>query len=284
MRKSSHVVCDRGAAPEYAFLPGSHQVGGEASDLKPPYDAVITFDSGSWQRLDRIAEALPRKEIVVINVDHHASNERFGDLNWVDDHYSSSGEMAWALIKAAGVKPDRNIATCIYTAIVTDTGRFSFANTTRETHLHAAELLRYGVRPAEIHSALYRQKTPAHLQLLSECIRSLRLTENGQVGWITITPEMTERAGFEPGETQEFVDLVKSVRGVRVALLFREIDEPGKVKISFRTDSGVDGIRLASKWGGGGHRRASGATIWGNLQRIQDEVVTETVRFLRKCR
>ncbi len=282
MGKRSHVVCDRGVAPEYAFLPGSSGVGGDPSDLRPPYDAVITFDSGGWSRLERIADALGK--IFIINIDHHASNERFGDLNWVDAGFSSSGEMAWELIRAAGVKPDRRIATCVYTAMVTDTGRFSFSNTTPETHRRAAQVLGHGVRPEEIHRALFRRKTPAQLRFAAECIRALRLSPDGRVGWITITDEMMKRAGFVPSDTQEYVDLVQSLRDVRAALLFREVDEPGKVKVSFRTDRGIDGVALASKWGGGGHRRASGATVRGELRGVEAAVVAETIRFVRRER
>lgn len=278
--KKADVVCDLGAALDLRFLPGSDLVGSGPEDLKPPYDAVVTFDSGSWQRLERIADALGRENQFVINVDHHASNLRFGDLNWVDDTYASSAEMAWELIRALGVKPDRQIATCVYTGMVTDTGRFSFSNTTRETHLHAAEMIACGVKPAEVSKALYRQKTPQHLKLMAECIHAMKFAAEGKIGWITITKEMIERSGLDPGDTQEFIDLVKSLRDVRVAILFREIDEPGKVKVSFRTDPGVDGVKLASKWGGGGHRRASGATLRGNLADLEDEVVRETIAMM----
>lgn len=276
--KKSQVVCDYGALPDYQFLPGAGAVGSGPEDLKKGYSAVFTFDSGSWERLERISAALPRKELTVVNVDHHASNERFGDINWVDPSFSACGEMVWELVKAAGVKPDKNIATCVYTTIVTDTGRFSFSNTTTETHLNAAELLAYGVRPGEIHSALYRQKTKEQLAFLAEVLGRIRLTDDGKVGWIVISKELIEKTGFPPGDTQEYIDQVKSIKGVRVAVLLRETDEPGKVKVSWRTDAGVDGIALASKWGGGGHPRASGATFRGTIQEAERVVLDETIK------
>lgn len=281
MGKKSHVVCDQGALPEYRFLPGSDQVGSAPADLHKHYSAVFTFDSGSWERLERISAAIPRGEITVVNVDHHASNERFGDLNWVDPSFSACGEMVWELVKASGVKADQKIATCVYTTIVTDTGRFSFSNTTVETHLNAAELLGYGVRPAQIHNALFRQKTPEQLAFLAQILGQIRITEDGQVGWITISKAMVEKAGFVPGDTQEYIDQVKSIKGVRAAVLFKEQDEPGRVKVSWRTDAGVDGIVLASKWGGGGHPRASGATFRGTLEEAERAVLAETVNLVR---
>ncbi|HLF94970.1 MAG TPA: bifunctional oligoribonuclease/PAP phosphatase NrnA [Planctomycetota bacterium] len=277
--KKSQVVCDAGALPDYRFLPGAGAVGAGPEDLKPPHTAVFTFDSGSWARLERISEALPRKEITVVNVDHHASNERFGDINWVDPTFSACGEMVWELVRAAGVKPDRKIAECVYTTIVTDTGRFSFSNTTRETHLRAAELLACGVRPAEIHRALFRQKTREQLRFAAECLGRIRLTDDGKVGWIVVSQELIRKTGYVPGDTQEYIDAVKSLKGVKVAVLLRETEEPGNVKVSWRTDPGVDGIALASKWGGGGHPRASGATFRGTIEQAERTIVKETIRF-----
>ena len=278
--KRAQVVCDEGALPDYQFLPGSDQVGSSPGDLKKDYSAVFTFDSGSWGRLERISAALPREKITVVNVDHHASNERFGDLNWIDPTFSSSGEMVWELVKASGVKPDRAIATCIYTAIVTDTGRFSFSNTTIETHLNASELLDYGVKPAEIHKALFRQKTPEHLRFTAEVLGRIQMTAGGRVGWLVISKDLCERTGYTPGDTQEFIDQVKSIKNLQIAVLLRETDEPGKVKVSWRTDPGFDGITLASKWGGGGHPRASGATYRGTIADAEREVIAETVKFV----
>jgi len=265
LRKKSHVVCDQGAMPEYRFLPGAEKVGSGPEDLRSDYSAVFTFDSGSWERLERISAALPRQKLTVVNVDHHASNERFGDLNWVDPSFSACGEMVWELVKAAGIKPDRELATCVYTTIVTDTGRFSFSNTTTETHLNAAELLAAGARPAEVHQALYRQKTPEQLRFTAAVLGRIRLTEDGQVGWVVISKSLMEETGSTPGDTQEYIDQVKSIKGVRVAVLLRETEEAGKIKVSWRTDPGIDGIALAQKWGGGGHPRASGATFRGTL-------------------
>jgi phosphoesterase RecJ-like protein len=277
--KTSKVVCDRGALPDYRFLPGASKVGAGPEDLPRGATTVVTFDSGSWGRLERISEALPRERLYVINVDHHASNERFGDLNWVDPAFSSSGEMAWELIRASGVKPTKDMATCVYTAIVTDTGRFSFSNTTVETHLNATELLEAGVKPAEIHKALFRQKTPEQLRFLARVLGEIRLSEDGRVGWIVISRALVAETGFDPGDTQEYIDQVKSIKGLRVAVLIKETEEAGRVKVSWRTDAGVDGIRLASRWGGGGHPRASGATFRGTLDEAVRTIVGETIRF-----
>ena len=284
MGKRSHVVCDHGVMADYRFLPGSGGVGSGPADLRREYGAVFVFDSGSWERLERVSRALPRKRLTVVNVDHHASNGRFGDFNWVDPSYASCGEMVWEILKASGVKPDRDIAACIYTGIVTDTGRFSFSNTTRETHLRAAELLACGVRPADVHHRLYRERSPEQVRFAAGCLTRIRLAGGGTVAWVSISQKLVAKAGFEPGDTQEYIDPVKSIKGVRLAVLLRETKEPGRIKVSFRTEPGVDGIALASRWGGGGHARASGATFHGTLAEAEEEVIREAVRFVNGAR
>jgi len=283
MGRWSHVVCDGGVLREYRFLPGTGRVGSGPADLRAGYDTVFVFDSASWDRLERLAEALPRDRLLVVNIDHHASNERYGDLNWIDPSFSSCGEMVWEISKVSGVRPDRRMATCVYTGIVTDTGRFSFSTTTAETHLRTAELLSCGVRPAEIHRRLFRERPFAQIRFFAECLRRIRRTGGGTVGWLSIDRDLIARTGFRPGDTQEYIDQVKSIRGIRVAVLLREMDGKGKVKVSFRTEPGVDAIALARRWGGGGHARASGATFQGTLAKAEREVIREAVRFAKEA-
>lgn len=282
--KKSHVVCDRGVLPDYAFLPGCESVGGDPSDLHPPYQAVFTFDSGAWSRLERIAAALDRKALKVVNVDHHASNERFGDLNWIDPSFSSTGEMVWELVKAAGVKPDRAITLNIYTAVVTDTGRFAFSNTTPETFLNAAELAGHGARPSELTKLLYRQRTVDQLRFLAAVIGRIERTENGRVAWVTVPRDLERTLGMTAGDTQEYIDLLMQLKETELAMLFREMDDPPRIKVSWRTTPGIDGIALARKHGGGGHPRASGASITGTMEEVTKRVVEEAVNLLRSGR
>ena len=151
---------------------------------------------------------------------------------------------------------------------------------TVETHLNAAELLQLGARPSEVHTALFRQKTPEHLRFMAEVLGRIQMTAGGRVGWIVISKALLEKTGYVPGDTQEFIDLVKSIKGLKVAVLLRESDEPGKVKVSWRTDAGIDGIVIASKWGGGGHPRASGATYRGTIADAEREIIAETVKLV----
>jgi phosphoesterase RecJ-like protein len=279
--KRSQVVCDQGALPEYRFLPGSGKVGAGPEDLRKGYQAVVTFDSGSWARLERISAALDRASLKVVNVDHHASNERFGDLNWIDPSFSSSGEMAWELVKESGVKVDRAIALNLYTAIVTDTGRFAFSNTTPETFLNAAELASHGAKPAELTRLLYRQKSMDQLKFQAAMIGRIQRTNDGSVAWVTLPRDMELRLGISAGDTQEYIDLLMQLKETQIALLLREMDDPPRIKVSWRTAVGIDGIALARPHGGGGHVRASGASFPGSLEEAERKIVAEAVAYLK---
>jgi phosphoesterase RecJ-like protein len=279
--KKSHVVCDLGVLPDYAFLPGSETVGDGPDKLKPPYGAVVTFDSGSWGRLERISAALDRRSLTVVNIDHHASNERFGDVNWVDPGFSSSGEMAWELVKASGVKVDRSIALNIYTAIVTDTGRFAFSNTTPETFLNAAELAGLGAKPAELTRLLYRQKTLDQLRFQAAVIGRIRLSPDERVAWVTLPCDVERELGIACGDTQEYIDLLMQLKKTEIAILLREMPDPPRIKVSWRTAPGIDGIALAKPHGGGGHPRASGASLKVGLAEAEQKIVGEALEYLK---
>ena len=280
--KKAHAAAELGAIPEYRFLPGADAVADGPAGLWPAYDAVFTFDCGSFDRLGTIGAALPR-ESRVVNVDHHVSNTRFGAVNWVDDSFASTTEMAYVLAKFSGTKIDADMATNLYTGIVTDTGGFSFSNTSARTHAIAADLLACGVKPAKVTGELYRQKTPGQLKLLARMAESIRATDDGTVAWAVLTRAMTDECGHYPYETQEYVNLIRSMKGVRVAILFRELKEDPRIRISFRTSDGVDGSKLASFFGGGGHRRASGAMLEGGAEEVAARVVRRAVEFVSEA-
>lgn len=280
MGKNSHIVCDHGVSKEYSFLPGANEIESSPNNLKKNYDAVFVVDSSSFERLERVKEGLPQN-IFIINIDHHGSNEYFGNINWVDSNFSSTGEMIYELIKAVKVKIDKDIAVNLYVAIVTDTGRFSFSNTNIRSFLRAGELLSHGVKPNEIAKKLWRNKEINQLKLLANCINNIKMASNGQIAWVAMTQEIMIQSGFVPTETQEYIDIIKSLKNVKVAILFRELEEHGKVKVSFRVEKGVNGIKLAGKFGGGGHPRASGATLEGKIKDVEKKVVNEAIKLIR---
>lgn len=280
MKKRSHVVCQEGAMPELRFIGGAARVGSSRRDLRGPYQGIFTCDSGALSRLEGIQAAVT-DSTAVINIDHHASNERFGTINWVDPSYAATGEMIYDLAQISGVRMNKAMATGIYVALLTDTGRFSFSNTSIRSHLIAADLMKHGVRPAVVHEHIYRNRSPKGVRLFCEALTRMKL--RGGVGWIVISRALVKRCGTEPMDTQEFIDAVKSVRGVRVAVLLRELARKKEVKLSWRTDPDIDGVKLAQRWGGGGHPRASGATFHGTLREAEREIIRMTQSAVRRA-
>lgn len=277
MGKNVHMVCDHGAIPEYRWLPGAHEVGANEKALNLPYDCVITCDAATYGRLECVAKALPRDSFI-INIDHHISNERFGKINWIEPKFASSGEMVYVLARIGKFPITLDAAINIYTAMVTDTGDFMFSNTTTQTHEIAIELMKIGVKPAYVAGCLYRQNSVEKIHFLARVLSGIKLEADGCIGYVVLSKSMYKEFGFEPQETQEYVNFVKSIKDVKVAILFRENNDC--VKLSVRTSEDIDAVELCSIWGGGGHARASGATLKGTLDSAIPEVIAKTKELL----
>jgi len=278
--KEGHPVNDGGIPPEYFFLPGANRIGKGPEDIRGKYDALIVVDSGSIERLERIKTALP-PGLKIINIDHHKSNERFGDVNWVEPHSSSVGEMLFRLVGEADVPMERNIALPLYVSIITDTGRFSHSNTKRSTHQVVAELLQHGIDPGAVTRNLFGNRTLPELRLAADFCTRIQVSRDGRVGWAAITIDMCRHWNVQPMLAQEYVDMIKSLRGVDVAVLFLEMESPeGRVKVSFRGESCVDVSSLAKVFSGGGHSRAAGCVVQGTIDQVEKRVLAETRRLL----
>lgn len=278
-RKVDMVVDDHVPA-QYGFLPEVELVRVGPESVGKEYDLVIALDCAGLDRLEGIAGALPRG-VPLLNVDHHASNDRFGTVNWVDVESAAVGEMVFDIIATRPAFFDYEIALSLYVSIVADTGRFSFSNTTSRSHRLAAELLEYGLKPAEITRHIYADKTIGELRLYTECLSTLRFSPDGRVAWARLTREMYESTGSKPRDSQEYVEAVKAVRGVELAILFRETERAGEVKASFRATGVLNAAEIAALFGGGGHARSSGATIKGNVEEAEKRVLPEVMRYVQ---
>lgn len=256
--KTPHVVNDGGIHSLYDFLPGASEAGNGPEDLRSDYEVVITVDSGNFERLERLVPALKKQKYTLINIDHHKSNTRFGDINWIDPVIGSVGEMIYGLIRHSGVPLERNMALPIYISILSDTGRFSFSCTRPESHLITADLMRTGIQPGEVTYKLFGRRAPAELRLQADLIQNMAFHGGGKVAVGTMDRSTYARCGGAPYESQDFVDLLLHVDGVEIALFIRHMDDEDKVKGSIRTRPPHDATKIADVFGGGGHARASG--------------------------
>jgi len=259
----------------YKFLPGieDYRVG---SPPEGKYDTLIVLDCPVPERLGNGYRDLPFRNLSVINIDHHASTNPFGTYRYVDPGAAAVGEIIFDLLNLMQVNIPLDVAICLYTAIVTDTGSFQYESTTPETHRRVARLLEIGVPVSRINVLLYEEKPKAAQLLLSAALKTLSFSYCGKVAWMIVTRDMLRETGAKDEHTEGIVNYARSIKGVEVGLLFHELPD-GRYKISFRSKEAVDVNRLAVFFGGGGHSRAAGCEVMGKLNKIEKEVVAAAV-------
>jgi bifunctional oligoribonuclease and PAP phosphatase NrnA len=257
---------------KFRFLPGCGLI------QKPPpeprdFDVVIAIDASTWPRVGNAAQKIKAKKHF-INIDHHVSNEKFADINWIAPDAPASGQIAYDLIKRGGFTLTQDIATCLFAAISTDTGSFTYANTTAECLHVCAELVQTGINVGEVCRHIYESYPYARLQLLQMALADLKLAHNKRVAYYWVTNEMYEESGAKREDTEGLIDYARAIEGVYVAILFEELPEPDKIRISLRSKHPkVDVNSIARRFGGGGHHEAAGARITGETHEIEANVV-----------
>jgi len=270
--KKALAVNDTRLPSLYKFLPGSEKI---ATKFPRNFDPqiAICLDAPTMDRLGRIKDYVINAPFI-INIDHHVSNALFGHINWVRPRASAVAEQVISLLQYLKIKIKPRWATCLYTAILTDTGSFRYMNTTPSTHRIAATLIERGVRPEKIAQHIYEANTLKRMYSISHALKNLKTTPNGEIAWVTVP-------SYERYESDEdIVTYPRSLKSVKVAILFRELKQ-NRVKISFRSKGGVNVNRLAQKFGGGGHTAASGCVVKGKLTSVKKKVLEETEDYLK---
>lgn len=239
--------------------------------LPQGYDVLAVVDCGDLARTGMF-EAAPPPVKLVVNIDHHMTNRGFGGLNWIVPDATASGSMVYELIRAWGLPLSRDIALCLYTTLLTETGSFRYSNTKPATLRMAAELLDLGVEPAQVSQALYDRNSPGRLKLLGELLSGMERHDSGKIAWVTVTQAIFRATGTSPEDTDEMVNYPRSLKGVEVAVLFREIT-PTQYKVSLRSQGRVNVANVAEQFGGGGHRNAAGCTLSGDVASVKSRVI-----------
>lgn len=237
------------------------------------YEAIAVLDCPVIKRIGRAKKILD-KDKILINIDHHISNNNFGDINWVEPDASSCGDMIYNLYKAFKIAIDYRSALFLYVAILTDTGSFAYENTSSDTHIIASELIKKGLKPDSIHQAIYENKSMPEVRLLGEALSTMKITEDKKISYMYVSKSMLDRLNLGLEVTEGFINYARSIKGVKVAIIFLEDPrEKDKIQISFRSKGAVDVDRLASLFGGGGHKNASGCIAKGALKTVMEKVV-----------
>jgi len=267
LNKDIEVIMRDPAPHSYQQLPGAHAIRvTPAADRA--YDAIFVIECSDIDRPGLI----DLEKHFVVNIDHHSTTELFGTVNWIDSTASAVGEMIYNLCKATGVRVTKEIAECVYTALLTDTGSFHYSNTTERTFKIASELIRTGVKPAKTAEAIFGSYQWPKIELLSQVLATAQRDESGHVAWMRQTLEMQQQTKASDEDTDGFVNYPLTVGEVEATALFKEC-APGVYRTSLRSKGDVNVAKVAEQFGGGGHRNAAGCTLKGELAEIEQKLV-----------
>ena len=248
------MVRDSDIPDKYLFLPQIDEIV-EARTLAADcrVDAALVLECPSIQRAGSVSRLLT-PDVPVINIDHHRDNAMFGSVNWVDIQPSSVGEMAFEYMRQTGMVITTTMAECLYTAILTDTGRFRFASTSPRTMAIAGELMALGADSRKICDQVYYNVRPAALKLMGKVLNSIEYHHDGKIAVLTLTKQMLAESGASESDSDGLVDLTLFGRGVVAGALLKELDAT-HTKTSLRSANGVNVATIANSFGGGGQKR-----------------------------
>ena len=256
MGKDAEVVVYDGVPRIYQNLPFAERA--IQSQTVPPNDAVILLECDSTRR----ALLGGLDECFLINIDHHASGRNFADINWIDSTVMATAELVYRFARLACVPVDQDIATCLYTALMTDTGSFMFEGTNEHTFTVARELVLAGADPALCARHIYFGHSTAKMRLLGAALSNLH--REGSLAWIWVTQEQMQRFGAREEDCEGLVNYALSIADVQVAIFFRELPDR-RFRVSLRSKGEVNVSTVAEHFGGGGHKCASGCSLDGPL-------------------
>jgi phosphoesterase RecJ-like protein len=277
--KEPYCYCQEPVSAIYEFLPGSEKIKNELPGITQ-FDAAVALDCGDRFRLGQAMDTLLQIHPFIV-IDHHAGHREFGDIGWVEADRSSTAEMIFDLALALNADVTYNAAYCLYTAIVSDSGSFKYDSTSAYTFQVASHLLNRGVVPSEVAGKLFDNYSANRLRLLEKVLGSLELYANGQIAIISATSEMFEASGAKREDTEEFINLPRALRSVKVAAFLRDTPE-GFIKVSLRAKGECDVSQVALKYGGGGHRNAAGYSVKDKtMAETRDELLLEIKRRLK---
>src|SRR5436190_3167818 len=265
--KDVEVVMRDPVPHAYQKLPGAELVR-VTPRVDRQYDAVFVIECSDITR----PGLLDLEKQFVVNIDHHSTTALFGTINWIDSTASAVGEMIYNLCKATGVRVTKEIAECVYTALITDTGSFHYSNTTERTFKVASELVRTGVKPAKTAESVFSSYPWSRIQLLGDVLSTARRDTSGRVACMRQTLDMQKRSAAAEEDTDGFVNYPLTVSEVEAVALLKECS-PEVYRTSLRSKGDVNVARVAEMFGGGGHRNAAGCTLTGPWEDAEARII-----------
>jgi phosphoesterase RecJ-like protein len=279
MGKTVWALNEDGTPEHLEFLEGAAGV----EQPSGPVDAevVIALDTANRERLGANCLEAVREVPLWVNIDHHISNEEYGDHVLVDATAAATGEILYAIIKELGLPLPEAARDALYVAASTDTGSFQYSNTTVRTHEMAADLMGRGLDVATVTARLYHNYPFRRVELLTALLGTLERSADGRIAWWTLSLEVKERLGIAAGDSEGLIDVMRAIRGVVVCAFVEEMPD-GKIRLSLRSKSTeVNVCDLCANFGGGGHALAAGARMAGPLADAVERMLAVTTSALQ---
>jgi phosphoesterase RecJ-like protein len=252
----------------YRFLPSADRIK-SGKKVEGSFDTLAVLDAEP-PRTGLFGGDYPATTL--LNIDHHITNPSAWPLTWLNPAASATGEMVYEIIQELGIAMDRDIALCLYTAIFTDTGSFRYSNTTPKSMRIAAELIEAGADSWLVTENVYESFEYRRIKLLGNVLSGMERSEDGKIGWVVVTDELYRSFQASAEDTENFVNFVRSTKGVEVAILFRQTAAT-QYKISLRSKGRIDLSGVAQSLGGGGHKNAAGSVLDGTFPEIRNRVL-----------
>jgi phosphoesterase RecJ-like protein len=270
MGKRATVVFTDPIPPNFHFLPGVERI----STHLPKADAVIFLECDSVERssIDR-AEFDAAQPLLTINIDHHRSGREFAQFNWIDPQAAAVGAMVYDLVLATGVTITLPMSDCLYAAILTDTGSFNYPSTTASTFAMAERLVQSGTSADRIARAIYFCNPASKVRLLGIALTNLQIDD--AVCWSCVTLAEMERVGASVEDCEGVVNHLIGIAGIEAAVFLRELPGQAQFRLSMRSRGTLDVSSIAERFGGGGHKSASGCTMDGSLSEVTERIVDQ---------
>jgi phosphoesterase RecJ-like protein len=240
------------------------------------YDIVILLECANVSRSGQVH----LDDVFKINIDHHHSNDYYGDINWVDPEAPAVACMAYTLGEKMGIEFTPKIANHLYCAIVSDTGSFQFSNTKSQSFEVSYKLIDHGANPIKISEMLFNNNSPEKIKLLGQVLTTLTMNENGNIAVITMFKKNLEDLNLREIDTEDITTLARSIKGVEIVLFFKEM-EKNTYRVSLRSKGKANSARVAEYFGGGGHLHAAGFTVSGDYDELIKSI-PQTVEKLIK--
>jgi len=284
MGKSAFIINDDPVPNNYLFLSGSEKIINYDTAKKKSlnFDCFAILDCSDLKRCGRVQE-MNIKNKVVLNIDHHISNQRFGDFNLVDANASSCSEIIYRIYKKTGVPLDKSAALYLYVGILTDTGSFRYSNTTAFVHKAASDLLKYNIDVPDIYRKIYQDIPIDEIRLLNKVLPKIKITANGRLAWIQLDRDVLRKHKNTYFDLTEYIlSFARAIKDVEVCVLFKNnFEDKNEIRVNFRSQGHLDVNAIASFYGGGGHKTASGCSIIGEINQVRNRVLHRIKSLLK---